>query len=59
MLIHTSIHKYFIKKERAELKPFNASMGLMLETISERLMEKGMPHEKSPTKHPKVRVKND
>jgi len=29
----------------------------MLETISERLMEKGMPHEKSPWKHPKVRLK--
>lgn len=56
MLIHTNIG-VLTKKEMAELKPFNASMGLMLETISERLMEKGMPHEKSPTKHPKVRLR--
>jgi len=56
MMPHTNIG-VLTKKEMAELKPLNASMGLMLETISERLMEKGMPHEKSPWKHPKVRLK--
>jgi 7,8-didemethyl-8-hydroxy-5-deazariboflavin synthase CofG subunit len=29
----------------------------MLETSSERLMEKGMPHEDAPSKNPKVRIK--
>jgi 7,8-didemethyl-8-hydroxy-5-deazariboflavin synthase CofG subunit len=29
----------------------------MLETSSERLMGKGMPHEDAPSKHPKVRMK--
>ncbi len=56
MLIHTNIG-VLSKKEMAELKPYNVSMGLMLESISERLMGKGMPHEKSPTKHPKIRLK--
>ncbi|MFQ5800577.1 MAG: 7,8-didemethyl-8-hydroxy-5-deazariboflavin synthase subunit CofG, partial [Candidatus Hydrothermarchaeales archaeon] len=39
------------------LKEVNASMGLMLESASERLCQKGMPHEKSPGKAPKVRLK--
>ncbi|MCS7139097.1 MAG: 7,8-didemethyl-8-hydroxy-5-deazariboflavin synthase CofG [Nitrososphaerota archaeon] len=56
MMPHTNIG-VLTKSEMAELKPFNASMGLMLESISERLMERGMPHEKSPTKDPKVRLK--
>jgi len=56
MLPHTNIG-VLSKEEMAELKPLNASMGLMLETISERLMEKGMPHEHSPWKHPKIRLK--
>ena len=56
MMPHTNIG-VLTKKEMAELKPLNASMGLMLETISERLMEKGMPHEHSPWKHPKIRLK--
>jgi 7,8-didemethyl-8-hydroxy-5-deazariboflavin synthase CofG subunit len=32
-------------------------MGLMLENASERLMEKGMPHELAPSKNPKLRIK--
>jgi len=56
MMPHTNIG-VLTKKEMAELKPLNASMGLMLESISERLMEKGMPHEKSPSKDPKIRLK--
>jgi FO synthase subunit 1 len=38
------------------LKEVNASMGLMLESSSERLCKRGMPHEKSPGKVPKVRL---
>ncbi|MEM4575848.1 MAG: 7,8-didemethyl-8-hydroxy-5-deazariboflavin synthase CofG [Candidatus Nezhaarchaeales archaeon] len=53
---HTNIG-VLSKAEMAELRPFNASMGLMLESLSERLMSKGMPHEKSPSKDPKVRLK--
>jgi FO synthase subunit 1 len=39
------------------LKDVNASMGLMLESSSKRLCDAGMPHEKSPGKHPSVRLK--
>jgi FO synthase subunit 1 len=38
------------------LKEVNASMGLMLESSSERLCKQGMPHERSPGKAPKVRL---
>jgi 7,8-didemethyl-8-hydroxy-5-deazariboflavin synthase CofG subunit len=44
------------KKEMAELREVNASMGLMLENVSPRLCEAGGPHEKAPSKHPKVRL---
>ncbi len=40
----------------AALRPTNVSMGLMLENISPRLMEPGMPHHNCPDKHPEVRV---
>jgi FO synthase subunit 1 len=43
--------------EMEMLKKYNASLGLMLENISERLMQKGMPHEFSPSKNPKLRIK--
>jgi 7,8-didemethyl-8-hydroxy-5-deazariboflavin synthase len=39
------------------LKDTNVSLGVMLETSSERLMEKDMPHEGAPSKNPKVRIK--
>ncbi len=39
------------------LKDVNASLGLMLESVSERLCGKGMPHELSPGKRPDVRLK--
>ena len=45
------------KDEMNALKAVNASMGLMLENASERLCEKGMPHEKSPGKRPDVRLR--
>jgi FO synthase len=38
------------------LKPVNASLGLMLESVSERLCEKGMPHHRAPDKRPARRV---
>lgn len=40
----------------AGLRPFNPSMGLMLENISPRMMEPGMPHHRCPDKEPTVRV---
>ncbi len=43
--------------EMSELRPWNASMGLMLESTSERLREKGMPHYYSPDKEPGLRVR--
>lgn len=43
--------------EMEKLKKYNASLGLMLENISERLMQKNMPHEFSPSKNPKLRTK--
>lgn len=39
-----------------KLKPVSASMGIMLESASTRLCEKGMPHYGSPDKDPKVRL---
>jgi FO synthase len=44
------------RAEMARLRPFNVSLGLMLENISERLCEKGMPHHRARDKRPKVRV---
>ena len=38
------------------LRPTNISMGLMLENISDRLLEPGMPHHNCPDKVPSVRV---
>lgn len=45
------------KKELELLKEVNASMGLMLETTSKRLM-KTIVHNKSPGKDPKLRIKS-
>ncbi|MBB3046571.1 FO synthase [Litorivivens lipolytica] len=42
--------------EIAMLRPVSASMGIMLESASERLTEKGMPHYGSPDKDPAVRL---
>ncbi|BDZ69723.1 7,8-didemethyl-8-hydroxy-5-deazariboflavin synthase subunit CofG [Methanobacterium petrolearium] len=44
------------KNELKMLKEVNASMGLMLETTSQRLME-GPAHQNSPGKDPKLRIK--
>ncbi|GMQ94184.1 MAG: hypothetical protein BMS9Abin12_1668 [Acidimicrobiia bacterium] len=40
----------------SKLRPSNVSMGLMLENISDRLTEPGMPHHNCPDKVPSVRV---
>jgi FO synthase len=44
-------------EEMARLKHVSASMGLMLETSSDRLSEKGGPHVGSPDKVPAVRMR--
>lgn len=43
-------------EELSLLKDSNASMGLMLETVSKRLMGKGYPHYNSPGKNPEKRL---
>ncbi len=39
-----------------ELQKTNVSMGVMLENISDRLTEKGMPHHMAPSKRPHARL---
>ncbi|MAL27850.1 MAG: 7,8-didemethyl-8-hydroxy-5-deazariboflavin synthase [Croceicoccus sp.] len=41
-----------------KLRPVSASMGLMLESTSERLCGKGMPHYGSPDKIPEIRLQS-
>jgi len=43
-------------EEIAFLRPVSASMGIMLESASSRLCEKGMPHYGSPDKDPQLRL---
>ncbi|MFB5613235.1 MAG: 7,8-didemethyl-8-hydroxy-5-deazariboflavin synthase subunit CofG [Nitrosarchaeum sp.] len=43
-------------EEMKELKKSNVSMGVMLENVSERLTEKGMPHYLAASKRPKARL---
>lgn len=43
-------------EEMKELKKTNVSMGIMLENISERLTERGMPHYLAASKRPKARL---
>lgn len=43
-------------QELRELKKTNVSMGIMLENVSERLTEKGMPHYLAASKRPKARL---
>ena len=44
-------------EELRTLREVNASMGLMLESASERLCGRGMPHEHSPGKRPRERLR--
>ena len=57
MLPHTNSGS-LTKKEMSMLKSTNASLGMMLESSSERLTFKGNAHEKAPSKNPKVRLKS-
>jgi len=43
--------------EMAQLREVSASMGLMLESVSERLLQPGGPHFGCPDKHPRVRLR--
>ena len=45
------------RKDLERLREFNASMGLMLETTSERLTAIGMAHDRAPDKRPALRLK--
>jgi FO synthase len=56
LLPHTNAGS-MTKKEMSSLKDTNVSLGVMLESASDRLTEKGMPHEMAPSKNPKVRIK--
>lgn len=56
LLPHTNAGS-LTKKEMSTLKDTNISLGTMLESSSERLMAKGMPHEMAPSKNPKVRLR--
>ncbi|MCP4007486.1 MAG: 7,8-didemethyl-8-hydroxy-5-deazariboflavin synthase CofG [bacterium] len=44
-------------EELTRLRPFNASMGLMLETVSPRLRQKGEAHYYCPDKEPELRLR--
>jgi 7,8-didemethyl-8-hydroxy-5-deazariboflavin synthase len=57
MLPHTNAGS-LTKKEMSMLKSTNASLGMMLESSSERLTDKGKAHENAPSKNPKVRLKS-
>ena len=43
-------------EEMERLRPYNVSMGLMLENVSSRLCQVGGPHESAPDKRPEVRL---
>lgn len=45
------------KAEMERLRPLNVSMGLMLENVSPRLRDRGMPHQHAPDKDPVRRLK--
>ncbi len=45
------------RTEMAALRDVSASMGLMLESVSERLCGPGGPHEHAPSKHPRARLR--
>ena len=56
MLPHTNAG-LLTQEQLARLRPWNASMGLMLETVSERLMQRGGAHHAAPDKHPALRLR--
>lgn len=56
MLPHTNAG-ILTREEMQRLRPYNASMGLMLETTSRRLRGKGMAHFHAPDKEPATRIR--
>lgn len=56
MLPHTNAG-ILTQQEMAALRRWNASMGLMLESVSPRLRGKGMAHQYAPDKDPAVRLR--
>ena len=56
LLPHTNMG-VLTKEEMSILRPVNASLGLMLENVSPRLRERGMPHHRAPDKDPAVRLR--
>lgn len=56
LLPHTNAGS-LTRKEMSILKETNVSLGVMLESSSERLGGRGMPHQDAPSKNPKVRIK--
>jgi FO synthase len=44
------------REDMIALRPVNVSLGLMLENVSERLCEEGMPHHRAPDKRPAKRI---
>lgn len=56
LLPHTNAGS-LTKREMSVLRDTNVSLGVMLESSSERLTMKGMPHEMAPSKNPKVRIR--
>jgi 7,8-didemethyl-8-hydroxy-5-deazariboflavin synthase len=56
LLPHTNAGS-LTKKEMSILKSTNVSIGAMLESASERLILRGMPHENAPSKNPRVRLR--
>jgi FO synthase len=56
MLPHTNAG-ILTQQEMAALRHWNASMGLMLESVSPRLRGKGMAHQYAPDKEPSVRIR--
>jgi FO synthase len=56
LLPHTNAGS-LTKKEMSLLKNSNVSLGMMLESTSQRLAQRNMPHYKAPSKNPNVRIK--
>jgi FO synthase len=45
------------RDDMVRLRPLNVSLGLMLENVSPRLCEPGMPHHRAPDKRPEPRLR--
>jgi FO synthase len=56
LLPHTNMG-LLTRTEMIRLRAVNASLGLMLETVSERLRGPGMPHHRAPDKAPRARLR--